>query len=51
MLQVDLPEKQSLLEEPSASKRLETELDMLRRESGVIKHRMTLEMRRRISRQ
>ena len=51
MLPVDLPEKQSLLEEPSAARRLEAELDMLRRESGVIKHRMNLEMRRRISRQ
>ncbi len=51
MLQIGLPEKQTLLEEPATAKRLELELEMLRREADAIKRRVTLELRRRISRQ
>ena len=51
ILQVGLPEKQALLEEPSVSKRLEAELDLLRREAEALKRRVALELRRRFSRQ
>ena len=50
MLQADLKEKQALLEEPSPSKRLELELDLLRRESDVMKRRVASEFRSRFSR-
>lgn len=51
MLQVELHEKQGLLEEPSSSKRLEAELDLLRRQAEELKRRVSLELRRRFSRQ
>ena len=51
MLQIGLPEKQLLLEEPSAAQRLETELDLLRREPETLKQRVSLELRRSFSRQ
>ena len=51
ILQADLKEKQALLEEPSPSKRLELELDLLRRESDVMKRRVASEFRSRFSRQ
>ena len=50
ILQADLKEKQALLEEPSPSKRLELELDLLRRESDVMKRRVASEFRSRFSR-
>ena len=50
MLQADLKEKQALLEEPSPSKRLELELDLLRRESDAMKRRVASEFRSRFSR-
>ena len=51
MLQIDLPEKQALLEQGSASRRLEAELDLLRREAQTLAPRVTHEMRTRFSRQ
>lgn len=51
LLQVGLPEKQALLEESSSSKRLEAELDLLRREAEELKPRVALELRQRFSRQ
>ena len=51
ILQIGLPEKQLLLEEPSAAQRLETELDLLKRESEILKQRVSLELRRGFSRQ
>jgi Lon protease-like protein len=50
MLQADLKEKQVLLEEPSPAKRLELELDLLRRESDSMKRRVASEFRSRFSR-
>jgi Lon protease-like protein len=50
-LEVDLAEKQSLLEESSASKRLEAELDILRRDADRITRRMTAEIMSRFGRQ
>ena len=40
ILQIGLPEKQALLEELSAARRLEGELDLLRRESETLKERV-----------
>jgi Lon protease-like protein len=51
MLQADLQEKQALLEEPSASKRLAAELALLRRETGPLKQRVAYELRHKFSRQ
>ena len=51
MLQIGLPDKQALLEEPSASKRLEVELDLLRREAEGLSRRVARELRQRFSRQ
>ena len=51
MLQVELPEKQALLEQGSASKRLEAELDLLRREAETLTPRVDRELRSRFSRQ
>ena len=51
ILHADLKEKQALLEEPSPSKRLEVELDLLRRESDAMKRRVESEFRSRFSRQ
>ncbi len=50
-LQVGLPEKQVLLEENSTARRLEAELDLLRRENEALKHRVAAELRRRFSTQ
>jgi len=50
-LQVSLQEKQNLLEENSVSKRLEAELDLLRRESESMKRRVARELRQRFGRQ
>ena len=50
-LQIGLQEKQALLEEASAPKRLETELDLLRREMEGLKRRVARELRRRYSQQ
>ena len=50
-LQIDLDEKQSLLEESSASKRLEAELDILRRDSDRLSQRLTMELMSRFGRQ
>ena len=44
VLQIGLQEKQALLEEASASKRLETELDLLRRETEGLKRRVAREL-------
>ena len=51
MLQVELPEKQALLEQGSASRRLEAELDLLRREAEILTPRVNRELRSRFSRQ
>ena len=51
LLPVGLREKQSLLEEPTASKRLEAELDLLRREIAPMRHRVDSGLRARYSRQ
>ena len=51
VLQVDLSEKQSLLEEGSAAKRLESELDILRRDSELLAKRLAMEFLRRFGRQ
>ena len=51
VLQVGLPEKQALLAEPATSKRLEVELDLLRREAEVLKRGISAELRGRFSRQ
>ena len=50
-LQVDLDEKQALLEEPTASRRLEAELDILRRDVEKVGRRMAMEMTTRFGRQ
>ncbi len=50
-LNVGTPEKQVLLEEDSTPKRLEAELDLLRRETESLKQRVSYEFRRRFSRQ
>jgi hypothetical protein len=51
MLQVSLQDKQALLEEPSTTTRLETELEMLNREAGVLKRRVSRELRGKYGRQ
>ena len=50
-LQVDLDEKQALLEEPAASRRLEAELDILRRDAEKMSQRLFVEMMSRFGRQ
>ena len=50
LLPIGLPEKQSLLEEPTASRRLEAELDLLRREIEPMRRRVSSELRGRYSR-
>ena len=50
LIEVRLSEKQTLLEESSASKRLEAELDLLRREVEPLKKRVSNELRKRFSR-
>ena len=50
-LQVDLPGKQSLLEQESVASRLQAELDLLSRESAKLRRRMVWEMIGRFSRQ
>ena len=49
ILQVALPEKQALLEEPFASKRLETGLDLLGREAETLKRRVASQLRQRFT--
>ena len=51
MLQVSLEEKQALLAETSTSRRLETELDLLRREGEELRKQVTQQLRSRFSRQ
>ena len=51
MLQASLQEKQALLEEPSTSKRLEAELDLLRREGDELRQQVTQQLRSRFSKQ
>ena len=51
LLPVGPQEKQALLEEPTVSKRLEAELDLLRREVEPMKRRVASELRSRYSRQ
>lgn len=51
MLQVEMSEKQSLLEEPTPAERLESELDILRRESEILRRRMSQEFLSRQGRQ
>ncbi len=51
LLPVGPPEKQALLEEPTVSKRLEAELDLLRREVEPMKRRVASELRSKYSRQ
>ncbi|MCH8205716.1 MAG: LON peptidase substrate-binding domain-containing protein [Chloroflexi bacterium] len=51
LLQIGSKEKQELLEEPSASRRLEAELDLLRREAEGLGQRVAAELRKSFSRQ
>ena len=51
LLHADVKEKQALLEESSPSKRLELELDLLRRETDGMRRRVAMEFRSRFSRQ
>ena len=51
MLQVEMPEKQTLLEETSTAKRLDAGLDLLRREAKGLKPRVARELRQNYSRQ
>jgi Lon protease-like protein len=51
LLQIGLQEKQGLLEEGSASKRLEAELELLRREAEGLERRVAAELRKGFSRQ
>ena len=51
ILRVNLAEKQALLEEPSAGKRLETELGLLEREAEELRARVERELRRRVGKQ
>ena len=51
VIKVGLQERQSLLEEPSASKRLALELDLLRREEKDLRRRVVRDLRRRYSKQ
>jgi hypothetical protein len=51
MLQVSVQDKQALLEEPSTTTRLETELEMLDREVAVLKRRVSRELRGKYGRQ
>ena len=51
MLQVSLQDKQALLEEPSTTTRLETELEMLNREAAVLERRVSRELRGKYGRQ
>ena len=50
-LHVGLPEKQVLLEENSTGRRLEAELDLLRRENRILKRRVSVELRKKFSTQ
>lgn len=50
-MQIDLPQKQALLEEETVSTRLETELEMLQRSATVLKRRVRRELTQRFSRQ
>ena len=50
-LRVDLPDKQSLLEQESAASRLQAELDILSRDSAELRRQMELQIRGRFSRQ
>ncbi len=50
LMEIGLPEKQTLLEESSTSRRLEAELDLLRRELEPLKKRVSNELRKRFSR-
>ena len=51
MLQIGAQEKEALLEEPSTARRLEVELDLLRRETEPLKQRVARELRGRFGRQ
>ena len=51
MLQVEPAEKQTLLEEQTAAKRLESELEILRRDSEVLRKRLAVDFMSRFGRQ
>ena len=51
MLQIDLSEKQNLLEEPSAAQRLHAELEVLKRDMEPLKKRVSQELRQKFSKQ
>ncbi len=51
MLQITPREKQELLEQPSPSRRLEAELDLLRNETEELRPRVSAELRKGVSRQ
>jgi Lon protease-like protein len=51
MLQVSVQDKQALLEEPSTTTRLETELEILNREVAALKRRVSRELRGKYGRQ
>ena len=51
MLQIRPQEKQELLEQPSASRRLEAEMDLLRSETEQLRPRVAAELRKGFSRQ
>jgi hypothetical protein len=51
VLQIEPAEKQTLLEQQTAAKRLESELDILRRDSEALRKRLALDFMSRFSRQ
>ena len=51
MLQIRAREKQELLEQPSSSRRLEAELDILRSETEQLRPRVAAELRKGVGRQ
>ena len=51
VLQIEPAEKQTLLEQQTAAKRLESELDILRRDSEALRNRLALDFMSRFSRQ
>lgn len=51
MLQVEMPEKQAILEELSTARRLDAELGYLKRDTETLKQQVSRELRRKFSRQ
>ena len=51
LLQIRMPERQTLLEEPSAAARLQAELKYLRRDVEALTHQVSRQLRRKFSHQ